>query len=163
MLHRFLFVAGMTMGVMTPLIWAAYVSRPVAHVPPVAHGPTVKIASAAPAARMWADAAAEDTTGSILPASTPPAVPTPILAQPKMVQVPLPPPRPSARPSTIARTKPILAQASPVLARASPPHPAAHRNEERYRPAVVDNYNGAHIITVCAALTVSEQLRAGCP
>ena len=31
MLHRLLFIAGMTVGVMTPLVWMAYVSRPAPH------------------------------------------------------------------------------------------------------------------------------------
>jgi hypothetical protein len=39
----------------------------------------------------------------------------------------------------------------------------AHRSEDRAIPAVVDRYNGAHIIIVCAALTMNEQLRDGCP
>jgi hypothetical protein len=35
--------------------------------------------------------------------------------------------------------------------------------QDRTIPAVVDRYDGAHIIIVCAALTAGEQLRAGCP
>lgn len=151
MLHRFLFVAGMTVGVMVPLVWAAYVSRPTA---PAAHTPTVARTEAAPKRILRARPAGEDVTASIPPALA--ATPAP----PMTAQIP-PSPKPNARPPAIAPSS-AEPMARPMRLR-SQAVVAARRAEYRYLPAVVDTYNGAHIITVCAALTVNEQRRAGCP
>jgi hypothetical protein len=169
MLHRLLFVAGMTVGVMTPLVWAAYVSRPAPHGTPA---PAAAMAKVNPGVRERAPvppqrtatktvrtklAATEDVTASIPSAS-----------------IPLPPAKPAF---SIARSEP-----------SEPPHPVIHARlklqhlkraeparpqpriatpargiQDRTIPAVVDRYDGAHIIIVCAALTAGEQLRAGCP
>lgn len=126
MLHRSLFVAGMTVGVMAPLVWAAYVSRPA---PQTARAPAATLAKATPETNQPAPTRTKDVTASIPPA-------------------------------------PVATRAAPKIARGHP-KPARvarrHRVRERTRPAVVNRYNGAHIIVVCAALTANEQLRAGCP
>lgn len=134
-LHRFLFVAGMTVGVMTPLIWAAYTARPASH--PV-HAPTARTVTAIPDAPKLARAKTrgEKTRNDV-------ASVTPLEAGPP--------------PHVAARAKPPR----PVVTIASVAPPP--RKPDRFIPAVVDSYNGAHIITICAALTVNEQLRAGCP
>ncbi len=137
MLHRFLFVAGMTVGVTTPLVWAAYVARPA---PQAARPPTVTIAKATPEAEKPSQAAAKHVTASIPPA---PATTSSAPLAPKTAQATQPKPKRS------------LAKLAHVAQR--------HRAEPRYLPAVVESYNGSHIITVCAALTENEQLRAGCP
>lgn len=148
MLHRLLFVAGMTVGVTTPLVWAAYVARPA---PRAAHPPTMTIAKAVPETKKPAQNAEKDITASIPPA----------------------PAAAHATPKTKKVTQPKLSAAphanAPAHGRSTRPHPKhahlarRHRTEHRYLPAVVESYNGAHIITVCAALTENEQLRAGCP
>lgn len=135
MLHRFLFVAGMTVGVMVPLVWAAYVSRPASHAAPT---PEITGAEATPEMIERARPAAEDVTASI-PRS----------------------PKPDASPSAIAPSS-AGPMARPARSR-SQAVVTARRTKERTLPAVVDSYNGAHVITVCAALTVAERLRAGCP
>ncbi len=150
MLHRFLFVTGMTIGVMAPLVWAACVLRPDTH---TAQAPTAALTRAVPEEQMPTRTAMMDSTASIPSA---PAMPTP----PKTEQV-VSPPKPLAPPRAIAQP--------PARPAAKPVHPrptaalAARRTRERTLPAVVDSYNGAHIITICAALTENEQLRAGCP
>lgn len=142
----------MTVGVMAPLVWTAYVSRPAQH---AAHTPKVMRAETIPEAQRPARAAAEDITASI------PLVPAAIPAPPKAVQAAVPPSKPDAPPLA------IMSSPAKRTAKFAHTHPkallATHRAEKRYLPAVVDSYNGAHIITVCAALTVDEQLRAGCP
>ena len=120
MLHRLLFVAGMTVGVTTPLVWAAYVARPAPHAAPT---PAVTLAKAAP----------------------------------KTAKVTQAKPGAAAQTNAPAHNKPTRSHLK-LAHVAQPP-----RAEPRYRPAVVDSYNGAHIIIVCAALTENEQLRAGCP
>lgn len=151
MLHRFLFVAGMTVGVMVPLVWAAYVSRPASH---AEHTLPAKTAEVIPERPKPAQKPTKDVTAAIPPA---PAV---ALAPPKTAHV-TPRPKLDAPPqaSTPSPAKPT--------AKTERPHSktvlAARRTQERTRPAVVDSYNGAHIITVCAALTADEQLGAGCP
>ncbi len=141
MLHRFLFVAGMTVGVMTPLIWAAYGGRPPPH---AAHTPTEEVADVAPGTKKPPRVVAEDVTASIAPA---PAA------------IPAPPPKPNASPRAIAPSHTEPVRSRPKIAHVARRHRIAHRS----LPAVVERYNGAHIITVCAALTENEQLRAGCP
>ncbi len=148
MLHRFLFVAGMTVGVMTPLVWAAYVGRPA---PRTARLPAVTLAKATPEAMKPAHAPAEDVTAAI------PPVPAATRATPKAAEFTLP--KPAAPPDAIAPSQSEPARSHPKIAYMARRHRTAHR----YLPAVVDRYNGAHIITVCAALTENEQLRAGCP
>ena len=100
MLHRFLFVAGMTVGVMTPLVWAAYVSRPASHEARASAVASAKSVEAAPdmpglapvpakhlAAREAVKnvATMDDVTASIRPASMKPAPaePTRLVAHPK--------------------------------------------------------------------------------
>lgn len=123
MLHRFLFVAGMTVGVMTPLVWATYVARPT----PQAVA-TNEFAASIPSAIPVAPETAEITP--LQPSTIPQAI-TPANRAPSITKV-----------ARVARP---------------------HRAPDRYLPAVIDSYNGAHIITICAALTVDEQLGAGCP
>lgn len=157
MLHRLLFVAGMTVGVMTPLVWSAYVARPASHAQPA---PTVKIATAAPQAQRPAPAATQDITGAIT--STPMPAPDANLAPRTTAHVMIPPPRQEAPPANAARAAAKPAPSRLAAVRLARPH-AQRRNADRYLPAVVDHYDGAHIIIVCAALTLNEQLRAGCP
>lgn len=171
MLHRFLFVAGMTVGVMTPLVWAAYVARPASHatqVPAVTTAKSIKPVKTARDVSMPARvpiqrtatkevrtkrAATEDVTASIPPTSIslPPAKPASLPAHSE----PSAPPRPAKH---AALTPSLMKPAAPAR-----PRRMTRRAEDRAIPAVVDRYNGAHIIIVCAALTVNEQLRAGCP
>jgi hypothetical protein len=148
MLHRLLFVAGMTVGVTTPLVWAAYVARPAPRATPT---PAVTLAKATPKAEKPAHAAAKDVTASIPPASAA------TRATPKTAKVTQAKPSAPAQTNAPAHNKPTRSHLKPAHV-AQPP-----RAEPRYRPAVVDSYNGAHIITVCAVLTENEQLRAGCP
>lgn len=148
MLHRYLFVTGMTVGVMTPLVWAAYGSLPASH---TAHPPAVEIARTAPEPPEPARAVAEDVTASIPRAPAPPRK-TP---QVEPRSEPDAPSRTSARSHPIPAAPPTRPHATTAL--------AAHRTKDRFPPAVVHSYNGAHIITICAALTEDEQLRAGCP
>ncbi len=183
MLHRFLFVAGMTVGVMTPLVWMAYVSRPAPHatrVPAIEAAKaanTVETAPATPkpapvpaarvatketakhAARKQAAAkdaatkakavAAEDVTAAIPPAATKPSRHAVAATQ----SGPSAPSRPTGR----------FRRPRPQFATLAPPRRVTRGLEDSGIPAVVSLYNGAHIITVCAALTTNEQLRAGCP
>lgn len=138
----------MTAGVIVPLVWAAYVSRPASHTP------AVKTAKVVAEPRKPAPTPTEDLTASIPP--SPGATPAP----PKTAQV-APPSKPSAPPPALAQpplepaTKATRAHTTTVF--------AAQRAKDRALPAVVDSYNGAHIITICAALSENEQLRAGCP
>ena len=167
MLHRFLFVAGMTVGVMTPLVWSAYVAQPASHEARASAVGNAKSVEAAPnmpglapvpakhlAAReaMKNVATMDDVTTSIRPASMKPAPeePTRLVAHPK-----------ASTPHSVRHTK----LTRPHLKRANPTQPRrmAHRSEDRAIPAVVNRYNGAHIIIVCAALTANDQLRVGCP
>ena len=148
MLHRLLFVAGMTVGVTTPLVWAAYVARPAPH---AARPPTVTIATATPEAKKTARNVERDITASIPPA------PAAAHATPKAKKVAQP--KLSAAPHANAPVHSTSARPHPKHAHVAQRHQAEHRS----LPAVVESYNGAHIITVCAALTENEQLRAGCP
>lgn len=164
MLHRLLFVAGMTVGVMTPLVWAAYVERPAPHGTPA---PPVAAAEVNPGVREQAPvlptatktartklAATEDVTVSI-----PSAKPASSVARSK----------PSAPPHPVRHARLTPSDVKPHVKRAEPTRPRpqiatpARGIQDRTIPAVVDRYDGAHIIIVCAALTVGEQLRAGCP
>jgi len=164
MLHRLLFIAGMTIGVMTPLVWMAYVSRPAPHGTPApavatAVSPAVREQAPAPIQRTATKevqtklTTRADVTASIPPASMrlPPAKPASLVTKS----------RPSAPPQPARNAKLI----PPHLKRASltQPRRMARRSEGRAIPAVVSRYNGTHIIIVCAALTMNEQLRAGCP
>ncbi len=170
MLHRLLFVAGMTVGVMTPLLWAAYVARPASHAPQAAAVQTAKVTPVRPkpapvpaerttskeAAKKKAvttTAAMRDVTAAIPPASAKPAPVAPVSVAARFEPTPLP--RPINRPRL---TPPRAKQAS-----LGQPHRTLREADDRDVPAVVSSYYGAHIITVCAALTMSEQLRAGCP
>jgi hypothetical protein len=169
MLHRFLFVAGMTVGVMTPLVWTAYVSRPPSHqtqAPVTAKATPVMPKPAPVAAKRTATTEAtkkptkavrteiartEDITASIPPASLKPMTRARYVARAK----PRTPPHPVRHAKL---TRPRSRHATLVQ-----PHRMVRGTEDRIIPAVVNRYNGAHIIIVCAALTVNEQLRAGCP
>jgi len=147
MLYRFLFVAGITVGFMTPLVWVAYVSRPAPH---AMQAPAMTIAKVAPAVQEPEHPTTKEVTASIPRSSLMPV-------SPRITETELP--KPSAPPHT---NKPARVEPAPSLpdrARVAQPH----HTLDRYIPAVVHSYNGAHIITVCAALTVDEQLRAGCP
>lgn len=104
--------------------------------------PTAKTAKVMLEAQMPARATAEDVTASIRP----PPVPRP---------KPSETPHATAQPVAEANAEPTRAHPTTIL--------TARRDKDRYLPAVVDSYNGAHIITVCAALTENEQLHAGCP
>jgi len=169
MLHRLLFVAGMTVGVMTPLVWTAYMARPASH---AARAPAIETAKTkpgmpkstpAPASRIVTKeatkdvatmvATTDDITASISPAATKPTSvqPAVLVTQPKADA----PPRP------VGHAK--LTRPRPKLASLAPPRRMVHETEGDDIPAVVNHFNGAHIIIVCAALTVNEQLRAGCP
>ena len=155
MLHRFLFVAGMTAGVMAPLVWAAYVARPAAQATHDAYAPAEQIAKAvprkaAPDAKKPPQTPAEDVIASI-----PPAVP------PSRKATALTPPKQD--PSLPVIKRPDAAAAAKSLRSRLITQVVERRANDRTLPAVVDSYNGAHIITVCAALTENEQLRAGCP
>lgn len=164
MLHRFLFVAGMTVGVMTPLVWMAYVARPAPH-----EARASAVATAVdPGAREQAPVAIQrtatkkvrtkltttaDVTASIPPASMklPTAKPTSLVTQTRPTALPQPVRHAKLTPPHFKRTN------------LTEPRRMAHRSEDRAIPAVVNRYNGAHIIIVCAALTMNEQLRDGCP
>lgn len=170
MLHRFLFVAGMTVGVMTPLVWTAYVSRPPSH---QTQAPV--IAKATPVMPKPAPVAAKRTATTEATKKPTKAVRTEI-ARTEDITASIPPasprPTPTKRARSVARPEPSpphlvrhakLTRPHAKRAIVAPPRRMTRTMEGSDMPAVVNRYNGAHIIIVCAALTVNEQLRAGCP
>jgi hypothetical protein len=174
MLPRLLFVAGMTIGVMAPLIWAAYVSVPVTST--VSNSPQPK---------------------SDLKSVTAPASPS-LEPEPEQLTKPI---RPQAYDQKADQAPPSSEKAKPAPAedvtstvsippapektlQGKPPQgaPDAPRNEKRRAsskgestrklveraplkdvPDVVDLYSGPHIIIVCSELTRLQKLRMGCP
>jgi len=143
MLSRFMFVAGMTIGVMAPLIWAAYVSVPTfryalaregtwaAAKPALPEAQTLKASQGAPYSEKANSAPVEDTTASV--SSTP--------ALEKMFRAKYPEGAPDyARPRKMV-------------------DPALRRDALD----AINLYAGPHIIIVCSELTRIQKLRMGCP
>lgn len=165
MLQRVLFVAGMTVGVVAPIVWGAYVSRrpvPVAVQRVAAHEPAQpqRTAAARPAL-------AVSPAGSHAP---PIPAPTPIkLAMssplPAAIQAPHADAPALASAGSIGEESASRALARAPLPKARPQRQATHRTpprEHNRAPAVVSRYIGPHIIVVCAELTAREKRHAGC-
>jgi hypothetical protein len=187
MLHRVLFVAGMTVGVVAPIVWGAYTSRQPVTVTVqrvAAHEPAQppRATAAAPTTTVSAPVSHAQTTPRVPAASSPPA-PSGLPA------VSHAPPMPAPAPTKLALSSPLPTTIQAPHAEA--PAPAAPADEklasqalaraplpkERPRggtahvipphkhtraPAVVSRYVGPHIIVVCAELTARERRHAGC-
>ena len=177
MLHRLLFVAGMTVGVIAPLLWMAYASRPAPRLPaakvareigksqaPAPHAttkvpdpptalPTEHVDAIRPAAKV--SRAADPITTASVNEEQPTA---PAAASDMAALIALPPTRPQ-----IANI-PARRHAAPKPERAHRTVGHAPRHDRRHPTStVVDIYQGAHIIVICAALTVTQRRVAGCP
>jgi hypothetical protein len=153
---RFLFVTGMTIGIMAPLIWAAYVAGPTFRATPVRSnsegGDAARVTKRdAPKPKYFSHSA--PTTSSIETGAAA------ILngEQPKSDLK-------SVRGQASSSLDPELGQSmkpkSPqVQDAADVPCDCAQRNND---PDVIDLYVGPHIIIVCSAFTSAEQVRMGC-
>ena len=187
MLHRVLFVVGMTVGVVAPIVWGAYTSRQPITV-------TVqRVAAREPAQPPRATVVPPATTVSpaaSLAQKTPIAPPAPSHAPAAPIGLPTvshAPPMPAPAPIKLALSSPLPTTiqaphaeapaariseepASRALARAPLPKERPRDGANHMRPAhkhdggptVVSRYVGPHIIVVCAELTARERQHAGC-
>jgi len=134
MLPRLLFVVGMTIGVMAPLIWAGYVSVPVFRV-------------VLERAGEWGQ---RDAVGTALRETPKPQ------SDRKADQAP--PASEKAKPVPAEDVTSAPAPEKTLQGKAPQGAPDAPRS-----PDVVDLYSGPHIIIVCSELTTLQKLRMGCP
>ena len=134
MLPRLLFVAGMTIGVMAPLIWAAYVSVPAFRAVPERAG----------------DWGQWDGVGTALRETPKPQ------SDRKADQAP--PASEKAKPVPAEDVTSAPAPEKTLQGKAPQGAPDAPRS-----PDVVDLYSGPHFIIVCSELTTLQKLRMGCP
>lgn len=177
MVHRLLFVVGMTVSVIAPLLWMAYATRPAPRVPaakvaraigksraPATYA-TTKVPvppTALPTERADAIRPSAKVSGATDPVTTasvneePPSARS--AASDTAAQIALPPTRPH-----IANI-PARRRSAPIPERAHRTDEHAPRHDRRHPTStVVDFYRGAHIIVICAALTVTQRRLAGCP
>lgn len=154
MLPRLLFVLGMTIGVMAPLVWAAHVSVPASRAVPERPGEwgqkdMVRTAWHEPA-KSQATSRSAPTTSSIE------AAPAAVSDRPE--------PK-SDLASENAKPAPPDDVTSTVSGASASPRQMVDRAPLRDGPEVVDLYiaNGPHIIIVCSELTGLPKLRTGCP
>jgi len=134
MLPRLLFVVGMTIGVMAPLIWAGYVSVPV-------------FRAVLERAGEWGQ---RDAVGTALRETPKPQ------SDRKADQAP--PSSEKAKPVPAEDVTSAPAPEKTLQGKAPQGAPDAPRS-----PDVVDLYSGPHIIIVCSELTTLQKLRMGCP
>jgi hypothetical protein len=134
MLPRLLFVVGMTIGVMAPLIWAGYVSVPV-------------FRAVLERAGEWGQ---RDAVGTALRETPKPQ------SDRKADQAP--PASEKAKPVPAEDVTSAPAPEKTLQGKAPQGAPDAPRS-----PDVVDLYSGPHIIIVCSELTTLQKLRMGCP
>ena len=134
MLPRLLFVVGMTIGVMAPLIWAGYVSVPA-------------FRAVLERAGEWGQG---DAVGTALRETPKPQ------SDRKADQAPPASEKPKPVPAEDVTSAP--APEKTLQGKAPQGAPDAPRS-----PDVVDLYSGPHIIIVCSELTTLQKLRMGCP
>ena len=134
MLPRLLFVVGMTIGVMAPLIWAGYVSVPA-------------FRAVLERAGEWGQ---RHAVGTALRETPKPQ------SDRKADQAP--PASEKAKPVPAEDVTSAPAPEKTLQGKAPQGAPDAPRS-----PDVVDLYSGPHIIIVCSELTTLQKLRMGCP
>lgn len=188
MLPRLLFVMGMTVGVMTPLVWAAYVSIPASGTlaqrsPDWGRSGIVGAALLEPIkARLISRAASTaSSTGTVPPAAIsdrpePKSDLTSAAASLSSEKAKAVAPAEvtstasfaSADEKTLQGAHPPDARdasragETPTGSNGARPRQMADRAPMRDVPDVVDLYSGPHVIVVCSELTKLQKLRMGC-